>query len=209
MGIVDAVTEQPRLVAFDRDGVINELWRNPDLGLVDSPLIPEQVRLTAQAVDAIAHLNRRGIACVVVSNQPAVAKGKTSRRNLDAVTEEIRRQLRDNGAQIDDFYYCLHHPGATVADLRIDCGCRKPKPGLLLRACADLGVPPSSSWFVGDTPTDVQAGTAAGIRTVWIGAVRCDVCPGRNGPAPDHIATDLLDAIGQILGEELSTTASR
>lgn len=190
----------PAMVILDRDGVLNELWREPDLGLVDSPARGDQVRLTPQAAEAVRRINQAGIPCVVASNQPGVAKGKLSHQRLDEVTDTLRDLLRAGGAELDRVYYCLHHPAAVVPQLRrTDCDCRKPRPGLLLRACRDFGVAPADCWFVGDTHTDIEAGRAAGCRTGWIGTSRCDVCPTRIGVQPDLIAPDLSTSIEMIL----------
>ncbi|MGN9908688.1 D-glycero-alpha-D-manno-heptose-1,7-bisphosphate 7-phosphatase [Phytohabitans sp. LJ34] len=188
------------MILFDRDGVLNELWREPDLGLVDSPSNRAQVRLTAGAAEAVRRVNQRDIPCAVVSNQPGVAKGKLSRGQLHAVTAEIATHLRDSGARLDRYYYCLHHPQSLDPRLRHDeCPNRKPRPGLLLRACHDFGVRPADCWFIGDTHVDLRAGSAAGCRTAWIGSVRCDVCPVRAGTSPDLVAPDVLTCVERIL----------
>lgn len=200
---------EPAMVILDRDGVLNELWREPDLGLVDSPSNPAQVRLTPSAVPAVRQLNAAGVPCVVVSNQPGVAKGKVSHRMLSRVTDTIIRRLEAGGARIDRFYYCLHHPNAVVPRLRADCPNRKPRPGLLLRACQTYGVAPEDCWFIGDTAIDIAAGAAAGCRTAWIGTLRCDVCPTRSGALPTLLAADLLTAVEKLLSGGSHATLPR
>jgi D-glycero-D-manno-heptose 1,7-bisphosphate phosphatase len=189
----------PAMIILDRDGVLNELWHEPDLGLVDSPARAEQVRLTPHAIDAVRRINAAKLPCVVASNQPGPAKGKLSAERLREVTRALLAQLSAGGAWIDRVYYCLHHPEAVVPALRQDCDNRKPRPGLLLGAAGEFGVAPEDCWFIGDTATDMKAGAAAGCRTAWIGAIRCDQCPTRQEIEPDLVAPDLLTAVATIL----------
>lgn len=192
-------------VAVDRDGVLMELWREPDLGIVDSALRPDQVRLAAGAADAVRALNAAGLPVVVVSNQPGVAKGKHTGQLLDAVTAALVHLLAQEDARIEHIFYCVHHPDAVDARLRRRCPHRKPEPGMLLRVVDELGWRPAHSWFVGDTHVDVQAGRAAGFRTAWIGKVRCDVCPCRSTTVPDVVATDVVGAVRSVLSRKAGT----
>lgn len=200
---------RPSLLLLDRDGILNELCHEPDLGTVDVPARPQQVRLTDGAIAAVRRINKAGVPCAVVSNQPGIAKGKLSRPMLQAVTDALIDQLAAGGAAVDRFYYCLHHPDAVVPQLRLDCPNRKPRPGLLMRAAARYGVPPAECWFIGDTAPDVRAGLAAGCRTVWVGAARCDVCPARRGLEPDLFAENLPAAVGMILEGTTDAAAAR
>lgn len=190
---------KPSLLLLDRDGILNELCYEPDLGTVDVPARPDQVRLTETAIDGMRRINEAGIPCAVVSNQPGIAKGKLSLALLQAVTDALIGQLAAGGAVVDKFYYCLHHPKAVLPELRFDCPNRKPKPGLLMRAAACYGLSPADCWFIGDTEPDIRAGLAAGCRTAWVGSMRCDVCPARRGLAPDVVAENLLAAVDMIL----------
>jgi histidinol-phosphate phosphatase family protein len=189
-------------VFVDRDGVLNELWYEPDLGTVDSPLRPDQLTLTPHAARGVRMLNEAGIPCVVVSNQPVVAKGKTSDALLAAVTGRLVTELAAAGAVLAGVYYCLHHPEARQPARRLRCPHRKPLPGLVRRAAADLHLDPARSWMVGDTAVDLRAGRAAGCRTAWIGTLRCDTCPTRHGAdAPDLVAVNLAEAVAGILAD--------
>jgi D-glycero-D-manno-heptose 1,7-bisphosphate phosphatase len=199
----------PALVLLDRDGVLNELWHEPDLGQVDTPANPSQLRLTPSAAAGVRLLNAAGVPCVVASNQPGVAKGKLSHDMLRQVTAALTAALATGGARLDHVYYCVHHPQATVAPLRADCPNRKPRPGLLLRACRRYGVAPQDCWFIGDTAIDVAAGTAAGCRTAWIGTLRCDLCPARSGVQPTLIAPDLVTAVAAVLNGVSDAVVSR
>jgi D-glycero-D-manno-heptose 1,7-bisphosphate phosphatase len=190
---------KPSLLLLDRDGILNELCYEPELGTVDVPARPDQVRLTETAIAAVRRINEAEIPCAVVSNQPGIAKGKLSPALLQAVTGALIDQLATGGAVVDSFYYCLHHPKAVVPELRFDCPNRKPRPGLLTLAAARYGFSPSDCWFIGDTEPDMRAGLAAGCHTAWVGSMRCDVCPARRGLEPDVLADNLLAAVGMIL----------
>jgi D-glycero-D-manno-heptose 1,7-bisphosphate phosphatase len=188
-------------VFLDRDGTINAMWCDPDHGIVDSPATPEQFHLIPGAAAAIRRLNAAGLLTVVVSNQPGIAKGRFRQAHLDAVTEKMCRELAAAGARVDAVYYCLHHPDAVVDALRVTCGCRKPKPGLLLRAAEELDVDLPRSYMIGDGVIDMQAGAAAGCRTVWIGRPRRDACAVFEGAhaTPDASAASLDVAVERLL----------
>ncbi|TDD96796.1 D-glycero-alpha-D-manno-heptose-1,7-bisphosphate 7-phosphatase [Actinomadura rubrisoli] len=196
------MTRRPA-VFLDRDGVINDLSYDPDHGTVDSPLSPERFKLSDTAPEALRLLGKAGYALVVVSNQPAVAKGKMTLPALDAITTRMRRELALHDVLLDAVYYCLHHPRALLPHLRVACRCRKPEPGLLLKSADDLRLGLSASWMVGDGLTDLQAGRRAGCRNVWIGNWKCEHCQisGDTGAWPDLRAATLLDAARLITTE--------
>ncbi|HUB76288.1 MAG TPA: HAD family hydrolase [Solirubrobacteraceae bacterium] len=155
-------------VFVDRDGVVNALVPDPVSGAPESPLTAGDVRLLDGAADALRLLRDAGYALVGASNQPAAAKGKTTRESLEAVQARVIELLAERGAEFDDFRICWHHESAADPALRGPCPCRKPAPGMLLDAAAHLGLELARSWMVGDTDADVLAGTAAGVRTVLI-----------------------------------------
>jgi D-glycero-D-manno-heptose 1,7-bisphosphate phosphatase len=183
-------------IFLDRDGVINAMRYDPDNGLVDSPMRPEDFHLLPGVASAVRRINARGWLAIVVSNQPGVAKGKLSMERLVAITARMERELTAAGARLDGIYYCTHHPEAPDPALRV-CDCRKPQAGLLWRAATDHGVDVQRSVMIGDGFTDVQAGRRAGCRTVWIGRRRCDVCRAMEaeGVQPDLEAADLEEAV--------------
>jgi D-glycero-D-manno-heptose 1,7-bisphosphate phosphatase len=188
-------------VFLDRDGVINEMWYDAEHGTVDSPANPAQFQLTPGAAAAIARLNQSGLPVVVVSNQPGIAKGKLVPRLLDAITARMRETLAAGGATVDGVYYCLHHPDARLSEYKQACECRKPGPGLLIRAAAEMDLDLARSFMVGDGVTDVRAGRRAGCRTIWIGTMKCDVCRLMREPeaTPDLTAANLAAAADLIL----------
>jgi D-glycero-D-manno-heptose 1,7-bisphosphate phosphatase len=155
-------------VFLDRDGVLNELVADPSTGAPESPLTLAQVRLVPGAGAAAAGLARAGYLLVCVSNQPAAAKGRVSVSQLLAVHDRVRALLAQEGVVFAASRLCLHHEQGVVPGLSGPCACRKPAPGMLLDAAASLGLDLSASWMVGDTDADIQAGRAAGCRTLLI-----------------------------------------
>lgn len=187
-------------VFLDRDGVINRYAYNAEFGTVDTPATPEQFELLPGVADAIASLNQLDLPVIIVSNQPGVAKGKLTPRLLDAITAKMVKLLADGGARLDDILYCRHHPEATLAEYRVNCDCRKPGPGLLLRAAKDRKLDLAGSFLVGDGVHDILAGKAAGVTTVLLASRRCTVCEefASRGALPDHVAADLKQAASVI-----------
>ena len=177
-----------RAVFLDRDGV----------------LVPEgQSGLELQpfsfAAEAVARLRRRGFLVVVVTNQPAVARGLCS----EADVVEAHARLRTRVA-VDAFYHCPHHPHASRLEYRIECDCRKPRAGLLRRAADELEIALDTSFLVGDRPSDILAGARAGCTTILVhsGAHLAAPIVTPDPPetrAPDHECADLAAAVELIL----------
>jgi D-glycero-D-manno-heptose 1,7-bisphosphate phosphatase len=185
-------------VFLDRDGVLNELVRDPVSGAPESPLRAEDVRLVAGAGAALTGLQRAGCILVCVSNQPAAAKGKVSIEQLHAVHARVLELLARQGVQLAASRLCLHHPAGSVPELSGPCACRKPAPGMLLDLAAALRLALDTAWMVGDTDADIAAGKAAGCATALIDY------PGsahkRDGQArPDLHTSSLIVAAEQIL----------
>ena len=158
------------LLILDRDGVLNRHTVDPEQGTIDSPLHPSQVELEKDVPQLLLRLQRLGFTLAIATNQPAAAKGKTTRENLEAVHARIVREAESAGARIASSHICWHRA-------EDGCRCRKPKPGLLEDAfAANPGTTREGSWMVGDGVTDVQAGKALGLKTGFIGKRRCDAC---------------------------------
>jgi D-glycero-D-manno-heptose 1,7-bisphosphate phosphatase len=191
-------------VFLDRDGVINEIVCFPELGLLDSPLHPRQFKLLPQVAEAIGVFNRLGVKVIVLSNQPAIAKGKMTMKSFERIRQKMRNELAKKGAHIDAEYYCFHHPSAKNPKYRGNCDCRKPKPGLFLRASKDLGLNLSKCYAIGDSLTDVKAGKYVGCRTFLIGYLKCDMCKFMEdeGTRPDLIVPSLF-AASEIIKKEI------
>ena len=157
----------PRLILLDRDGVLNDVVVDPEHGTIDSPLHPAQVVVPAWVPGALAALTEAGWILSVVTNQPAWAKGKTTRANLEATHEAVLQRVQAEGGRIESSFMCLHRS-------EDGCPCRKPRPTMLLQALERHRVPAERAWMVGDGVTDVQAGAAAGVRTAFLGPAKDD-----------------------------------
>jgi len=158
-------------VFLDRDGVLNDLEYNRDEGRIGSPMAAEQLRVFPYAGESVRRIRELGYMVILVSNQPGVAKRQLTRLELDKMNRLVRDELMKQGGSLDAEYYCLHHPDALVRRYKLDCDCRKPKPGLLLRAARENDIDLGRSFFVGDALVDVKAGRAAGCRTILLGHV--------------------------------------
>jgi D-glycero-D-manno-heptose 1,7-bisphosphate phosphatase len=190
-----------RAAFVDRDGTINELVPDPRTGHPESPLRVKDVALIPGAAGALRRLAAGGWLLVGVSNQPAAAKGVARPKDLAAVQERVLELLAAEGARLDGFRVCPHHPEAVVAELAGPCDCRKPGPGMLIDAARELNIDLERSWMIGDTDSDVLAGAAAGCRTVLIELEGSR--HKRKGTAqPDAVTADLRAAAALLLGEE-------
>jgi D-glycero-D-manno-heptose 1,7-bisphosphate phosphatase len=147
-------------VFFDRDGTLIE-----EVGYLDRV---ERVALFPWTIDAIRVLRRAGYRIVVVTNQAGVARGYFDEAHVADVHRHLADRFAAAGAPVDAFHYCPHHPEATLEAYRTICDCRKPAPGLLRRAAAELGLDLSQSFMVGDRWLDVQAGQQAGARGILV-----------------------------------------
>ena len=182
-------------VFIDRDGTLTE-----EVGYVNHP---SRLHLLPRSAKAIRRLNDAGMAAVVVTNQAGIARGYFSPEVLDAVNRELVTQLKDGGAHLDGIYVCTHHPSAGVPPYRADCDCRKPRPGLLHRAAADLGLDLANSVVVGDKASDVAMAPRVSAASVLVltgyGLGEWEYRRASFAVQPDHVATDLLDAVDWIL----------
>jgi D-glycero-D-manno-heptose 1,7-bisphosphate phosphatase len=177
---------------------VNELVRDPLSQLPESPLDPDDVALIPGAAAGLRRLRDAGYLLVVVSNQPAAAKGVVMLERLHAVQQRVLDLLGREGVVPDAIRCCFHHPEATMPELRRTCECRKPAPGMLLDAAAELDVDPRASWMIGDTDGDVAAGAAAGCRTVLIATPDSVHKRSRVARADVH-APDVTAAVDAIL----------
>jgi D,D-heptose 1,7-bisphosphate phosphatase len=150
--------------------VLNDLVYNEEEGRVLSPFSARETRVFPYAAGAVKALrDELGFKVIVISNQPGVSKKQFTLKELGKMNSKIRRTLAKGGTRLDGEYYCLHHPEAIIKKYRVVCDCRKPKPGLLLRAAAENGLDLGRSYFVGDGLIDVEAGRRAGCRTILVG----------------------------------------
>lgn len=189
-----------RAVFIDRDGVINRMVFNAEFGTVDSPANPDQFSLLAGVGEAIAEINRMNLLALVVSNQPGIAKGKFTPRLLEAIENRMIREINAGGGRVDAIYNCLHHPEAGLAEYRVICECRKPKPGLILDAAREWNIDLARSYMLGDGVTDMCAGRAAGTITVFVNSRKCYNCDSlvEHDVWPDYLVGNLTEAVSLI-----------
>jgi D-glycero-D-manno-heptose 1,7-bisphosphate phosphatase len=182
---------------MDRDGTLTE-----EVGYVNHP---SRLRLLPQSGAAVRRLNQAGIAVVVVTNQAGIARGYFSPEVLAAVNAALVSQLKDEGAHLDGVYVCPHHPTEGEAPYRLVCDCRKPKPGLLLRAASDLALDLGRSTLVGDKGSDLVAARAVGARAVLVltgyGLGEWEYRRSALPVQPDHVADDLRGAADWVIKE--------
>ena len=177
-----------KAVLLDRDGVVNE---DRD----DYVKNIRELRVFPQVPDCIKRLNDAGYRVIVVSNQQGVAKGLISEDDLQAIEDEITRQVASVGAKISGFYYCKHLSSQH-------CSCRKPRTGMLTQAAREHGIDLNESFLVGDTEKDMIAGKGAGCKTVLVltGSITADGVADI-GCRPDYVAKDLAEGADYILGQ--------
>jgi D,D-heptose 1,7-bisphosphate phosphatase len=147
-------------VFLDRDGTLVE-----EVGYLDSL---DRMTLFPWTVDAVRLLHRAGYKVIVTTNQAGVARGYFAEDFVSRAHEHLDKRLRAGGADVSGYYYCPHHPKADVAAYRRACDCRKPAPGMLLRAAREHDIDLTRSFAVGDRWTDVEAGRRAGVRSVLV-----------------------------------------
>ncbi len=183
-----------RAVFLDRDGVLNA-----EVGLVRSA---EQLHLLPDAAEAVRLINESEYLTVVVSNQPVIAKGFTSFEELHRIHAKLETLLGDERAYLDSIYYCPHHPEKGFPGERpqykIPCPCRKPAPGMILAAAAELNINLSESFVIGDRTADIQAGANAGTRTILVRTG----CAGKDAKypcRPDFEFENLTEAVDFII----------
>lgn len=187
-GIVGAknLKHKQKAIFLDRDGTINKY--------VGFLLSPDQFELIDGVAEAIREINRSGYLAIVITNQPVIARGEVTVRELEMIHLKMETDLGKNGAYLDGLYYCPHHPHkgyvGEIPELKINCDCRKPKPGMIFRAAEEFNIDLSKSWMIGDGENDVRAGRAAGCKTALIGSDEF---------GQDKKGRNLLEIINQII----------
>lgn len=189
-------------VFLDRDGVLNEIVFNDDIEQMDSPQKPEQFRAFPEAGDALRKIRDKGYYVFLATNQPGAAKGKCKLKTLYDINTMFAEQLAENGVDLDGIFMCPHYPKKsenTKEEFLIKtCVCRKPKPGLLFKPKDIYNIDYDNSYMIGDSFTDIVAGQAAGVKTIFIGELKCDACKKLCDIEPDHIVHDVLEAADVI-----------
>jgi len=180
-----------RKAAFlDRDGVIN----------LDRAYVHkwDEFEFVPGAVDAMRRLREAGYALVVVTNQSGMARGMYTEAQYQELTQHMCAALDAAGAKVEAVYHCPHHPKGTVPELAVECDCRKPKPGMILRAVKDLGLSLNDSFLVGDKPSDIEAARSAGLAKAYI--VQSDNAESTDGLAgADAAYANLAECVDALL----------
>ena len=181
------LSKPQKAIFLDRDGTINK-----HIGFLRKT---EELELLPRAAEAIKKINSRGFLAIVITNQPVIARGEITVEELNAIHNKLETELGRQGAYIDGLYYCPHHPDkgfkGEVEALKVECDCRKPKPGLILRASDDFNIDIGQSWMIGDDGRDIGCGKNAGCRTALISSTE--------ELGQDITAMNLLAAVEEIL----------
>jgi len=180
-------------VFLDRDGTLIE-----EAGYLDRL---ERLVFFPYSVDAVRLLNRADLAVVIITNQAGVARGIFHEEFVAEAHRHVTMTLAEGGARVDGFYYCPHHPEASIEQYRTSCECRKPRPGMLRRAAEELKLDLARSFVIGDRWHDLQAGDAVGARGILVrtGYGRTEEAAPKPRCAPAAIVDNLIEAASWIL----------
>jgi D,D-heptose 1,7-bisphosphate phosphatase len=192
----EAKSEGARAAFLDRDGVIN----------LDRAYVHrwEDFEFVPGALDAVARLQAAGYRLVIVTNQSGIARGYFTQEQYLELTRRMLQAFEDHGVHIDRVYHCPHHPKGSVAPWAVDCDCRKPGPGMILQAAADLGLSLADSILVGDKPSDIAAARAAGVGRAF--RVRSDnEESGISGMVPNAEFDNLEDCVSSLMASDAAT----
>ena len=188
-GDAPPVTRRPA-VFLDRDGTVaREVGYLADLA---------RLVLVPGSGDAVRRINQEGMLAVLVTNQSGAARGLFPLELIDRANERLRALLAEHGARLDAIYVCPHLEEGVVPELAVACDCRKPMPGLFLRAIADLDIDAEASYSIGDHSRDLVPAASLGARTI---GVRTGYGASTDGFAPDHVAADLAAAVDWLLAD--------
>jgi len=185
------LAKKGRLAVFvDRDGTITE-----EMGYLKEP---EKLRLIPRSAEAIKLLNRRRMPVIVVSNQSGVARGYFTEKTVRETHQKLKELLTEKGAHLDSIYYCPHHSKFGSPKYRKNCNCRKPKPGMLLKAARRFNLDLKKGYVIGDKVEDIKLARKVGARGILVltGYGRKSKSKKLN---PDHTAKDLYHAVQWIL----------
>jgi D-glycero-D-manno-heptose 1,7-bisphosphate phosphatase len=197
-GLVKAknLREKQKAIFLDRDGTLN---KHPGgLYFINNR---ENMTLIDGVADAVAMINNSGYLAIVVTNQPVIARGECSLDELESIHNRMERLLGEGGAYLDDIIFCPHHPDKGFEgereEYKIQCDCRKPKPGMLLKMADKFNIDLSMSFMIGDDERDMRAGKSAGCRTCYINGDLLSA----NQEFSDYSSESLVDAVKWILRE--------
>lgn len=177
-------------VFFDRDGTINE-----EAGYIGDL---KDLHICPHAAEAVRLVNEAGMKAIVITNQSGVARGLIEESFLGVIHGRIRDLLAEQGAVIDGFYYCPHHPTVGSGPYLQRCGCRKPEPGMLIRAAQEHGIDLAVSYVIGDHASDLQAARRVSAKGILVKTGHgLEYINGDE--KPDYVAEDVFDAVRWIM----------
>ncbi len=182
-----------RALFIDRDGTLVHARHYPSR--------PEDLILYDGIADRLRDLQQAGYLLVVITNQSGIARGYFTEDDLARMHDHLRHELSMHGVSIDAIYFCPHHVDGSIQHLAIDCDCRKPQPGMLLQAAADLSIDLSRSWFIGDILDDVEAGNRAGCRTILVD-IGSEPPPPNRLRTPDYVASTATNAVSIVAASD-------
>ena len=182
---------------MDRDGTISE-----EVGYVNHP---SRYRVFPYSAEAVRLLNEAGWLAILVTNQAGVARGYFAEEMIGAVHGVLTAELERGGARLDAIYYCPHHPSVGEPPYRLDCDCRKPRPGLIHSAARKFDLDLAQCWMVGDRYSDVVLARNAGVRSAFVltgyGRGELEYQSHTWEQQPDIVAASLLEAARKIVEE--------
>lgn len=191
------LSHKQKAIFLDRDGTINEY--------IPFLVEKDKFELIDGVSDAIKDINASEYLCIVVTNQPVIARGECSVANLEDIHNRMETLLGAEGAYVDGLYYCPHHPDkgyeGEIPELKIDCDCRKPKIGMLLKAAKDYNIDLKESVMIGDSTLDIKMAEKAGMKSVLVNTGQKGL-DGKFDVEPTMVADDLFDAVNKILMKE-------
>jgi D-glycero-D-manno-heptose 1,7-bisphosphate phosphatase len=182
-----------RAVFLDRDGTLVHPGHYPSR--------PEHLQLYDNIASDLRALRKAGFRLVVITNQSGIARGYFTEADLQRMHTYLTAELGKKGVVLDAIYYCPHHIAGVIEAFSIRCNCRKPQPGMILQAAADLHLDLQRSWFVGDILDDVEAGNRAGCHTILVD-LGTEPLPDQQVRCPNFVARDTRHALRIIRAAE-------
>lgn len=192
------LSNKQKCIFLDRDGTINEY-----VGFLRKE---SEMSLIPGAAEAIKMINNSEYICIVVTNQPVIARGEVTTDELNNIHMKMEKLLGEQGAYINDLYYCPHHPHkgyeGEIPELKFECSCRKPAIGMILQAVADYNIDLENSIIIGDSTLDIKMAENAGnIKSILV-KTGIGGCDNKYDVKPTMVCNDLLDAVKNILNIE-------